>query len=149
MVHAFTASEGFALLALLFVGGLCGLRMCRAMLRSPTAFDLRREAAIAMTKPASFSSLNSHQQAAVFRALSECGPRRAASMQSGRLAGSLSHPRCTEHHMQAGRRVVPSSTAPDTASSQVVKASVHVCSRSVQQDAERSRWVTRSGALRV
>ncbi|MNV79380.1 hypothetical protein D3C71_1729300 [compost metagenome] len=81
MVHAFTASEGFALLALLFVGGLCGLRMCRAMLRSPTAFDLRREAAIAMTKPASFSSLNSHQQAAVFRALSECGPRRVASIQ--------------------------------------------------------------------
>ena len=149
MGHAFTASEGFALLALLFVVGLFGLRMCRAMLRSATASDLRREAVISMLRPASFSSLNSHQQAAVFRALSECGPRRAASMQLAPSAGCQSGPRCIEVRVQAGLHVRHSSAVHDTASSQAAVSPAHVHSLSSHRDAERSRWVTRSGALRV
>ena len=81
MVHASTGLEAWMLLAALFVVGCFGLRMCRAMLRSQTASGLRLEAATSMLKRESFCSLSSHQQAAVFRALSECGPRRVASIQ--------------------------------------------------------------------
>lgn len=61
--------------AVLFVVGVYGLHTCRAMLRSRTAFDLQREAVIAMTRQASFSNLSTHQQAAVLAALYACGPR--------------------------------------------------------------------------
>lgn len=51
--------------------------------------------------------------------------------------------------MQAGLHVRQSPAVPDTASSQAAASPAHVHSLSSQQDAERSRWVTRSGALRV
>ena len=74
-------------LALLSSAGFCGLRMCRGMLRSKTASDLRREAATSMLRPASFLNLSSHQQAAVFLALSECGLPHGLSMRQARFHG--------------------------------------------------------------
>ena len=47
MEQEFTQSGAWMLLALLSNAGFFGLRMCRAMLRSTTAFDLRQEAASA------------------------------------------------------------------------------------------------------
>ena len=73
MVHEFTALAAWTSLAGVSVAGYFGLRMCRAMLQSPTATDLRREAALSMLTQANTSRLNSHQLAAVFRDLSECG----------------------------------------------------------------------------
>lgn len=51
--------------------------------------------------------------------------------------------------MQADHHTRPSPAVHDTASSQAAASPVHVNSLSSQKDAERSRWVTRSGALRV
>lgn len=73
MVHEFTVLAAWMSLAGVSVAGFFGLRMCRVTLRSPTATDLRRAAALSMLTPANTSRLNSHQQAAVFRDLSECG----------------------------------------------------------------------------
>lgn len=73
MVHEFTVLAAWMSLAGASVAGFFGLRMSRAMLRSPTATDLRREAALSMLTPANISRLSSHQQAAVFRDLSACG----------------------------------------------------------------------------
>lgn len=72
-----TAVAALIQMAVLFAVGCFGLRMCRAMLLSKTDTDLRREAVTVVMKQESFSCLNSHQQAAVFRALSACGTRRA------------------------------------------------------------------------
>ena len=91
MEHAFTAPGAWTLLAAVSAAGYCGLLMCRAMLRSPTASDLRREAAIEMMKRESFSCLNSHQQAAVFAALSASGTPREKSTPQGRSHGSQTH----------------------------------------------------------
>ena len=88
MEHAFMGLGAWTLLAVVSAGGFCGLLMCRAMLRFQTASSLRREAAIEMMKRESFSCLNSHQQAAVFRALSESAPRHDASTHPGRSLGS-------------------------------------------------------------
>lgn len=73
MVHEFMVSVALMKLAAAFVGGCCGLLMCRAMLRSPTASSVRREAALSMLKPGNCYFLNSHQRAAVFRDLSASG----------------------------------------------------------------------------
>lgn len=51
--------------------------------------------------------------------------------------------------MQTESRCAASSTAIDTASTQRVCLPSQRVSQSSQGDAERSRWVTRSGALRV
>lgn len=88
MVHEFTALAAWMSLAGVSVAGCFGLLMCRAMLRSPTASSLRREAVSSIIKRESFSCLNSHQQAAVFRALSESAPREGASTLPGRSPGS-------------------------------------------------------------
>lgn len=87
MVHEFMGQGAWTLLAALSVVGFFGLRMCRAMLRSQTAFDLRREAVISMTRQASFYSLSSHQQAAVFAALYASAPRPERSTPQGRFHG--------------------------------------------------------------
>ena len=92
MVHEFTAAAAWTMLAAVSAAGYFGLRMCRAMLRSPTASDLRREAAIEMMKRESFSSLNSHQQAAVFAALSASGTPREKSTLQGLSRGFQTHP---------------------------------------------------------
>ena len=92
MEHAFTAPGAWTLLAAVSAAGYCGLLMCRAMLLSPTASDLRREAAIEMMKRESFSSLNSHQQAAVFAALSASGTPREKSTLQGLSRGFQTHP---------------------------------------------------------
>lgn len=96
MVHAFTASEGFALLALLFVAGLFGLRMCRATLRSPTAIALRMEAVFSMLKQDSYSSLSTPQRAVVLAALyaSETPPE--LSTQRARSRGLHNTQRCID-----------------------------------------------------
>lgn len=91
MEHAFTAPGAWTLLAAVSAAGFFGLRMSRAMLQSPTASDLRREAAIEMMKRESFSSLNSHQQAAVFAALSASGTPRERSTPQGRFRGFQTH----------------------------------------------------------
>ncbi len=88
MVLVSTVQGALILLAALSVVGFYGLRMCRAMLRSPTHIDLRRVAVMSMLKQESFSCLNSRQQAAVFRALSECGTPPGASTHLARLAGT-------------------------------------------------------------
>lgn len=88
MVHEFTALAAWMSLAGASVAGCCGLLMCRAMLLSPTASSLRREAVLSIKKQESFCSLNSHQQAAVFRALSESAPRQDVSTHPGRSLGS-------------------------------------------------------------
>lgn len=74
-------------LALLLSAGAFGLLMCRATLRSTTDSDLRLVAVTAMIKPGSFSSLSSHQQAAVFRALCESGARLDPSKPLGLFPG--------------------------------------------------------------
>lgn len=51
--------------------------------------------------------------------------------------------------MKAGLHVRQSPAVHDTDTSQAAASPAHVHSLSSQQDAERSRWVTRSGALRV
>lgn len=79
MEHEFTAAAAWTMLAAAAAVGCFGLRMCRAMLRSASAGDLRRAAVIEMMRRESFFCLNSHQQAAVFAALSECGIPRASS----------------------------------------------------------------------
>jgi len=73
--------------AVLFAAGFFGLLMCRAMLRSQTDFDLRREAVMSMTKQESFCLLNSHQQAAVFAALYASAPRHERSTPQGLSRG--------------------------------------------------------------
>ena len=88
MVHEFTVLAALMNLAAIFVVGCCGLLMCSAMLLSQTASSLRREAVLSITKQESFSCRNSHQQAAVFRALSESAPRQGASTHPGRSPGS-------------------------------------------------------------
>ena len=88
MVHEFTALAAWITLAGASVAGCFGLLMCRAMLLSLTASSLRREAVLSIMKQESFCSLNSHQQAAVFRALSESAPRQGASTLPGRSLGS-------------------------------------------------------------
>lgn len=92
MAQEFTAAGAWTLLAAVSAAGFFGLRMCRAMLLSPTASDLRREAAIEMMKRESFSSLSSHQQAAVFLALSASGTPRERSTPQGRFRGSQTPP---------------------------------------------------------
>ena len=91
MVHEFTAVEAWTLLAAVSAVGFFGLRMCRAMLLSKTATDLRREAAIEMMKRESFSCLSSHQQAAVFAALSVSATPHERSTPQGRFRGSQTH----------------------------------------------------------
>lgn len=88
MVLVYTVQGALILLVALFVVGFCGLRMCRAMLRSPTHIDLRRAAVSSMLKPGSFSCLNSHQRAAVFVALYECGTRQDVLKRPGLFRGS-------------------------------------------------------------
>ena len=88
MEHAYMVLEALTLLDVLFVVGFCGLLMCRAMLLSPTASSLRREAGLSITRQESFSCLNSHQQARGFLALSESAPRQDASTHPGRSPGS-------------------------------------------------------------
>lgn len=88
MVHEFTALAAWITLAGASVAGFCGLLMCRAMLLSPTASSLLREAVLSIIKQESFSCLNSHLQAAVFIALSEFAPRQGASTLLGRSLGS-------------------------------------------------------------
>ena len=92
MVHESTAAAGLILLVAVSAAGYFGLRMCRAMLLSPTASDLRREAAIEMMKRESFSCLNSHQQAAVFTALSASGTPREKSTLQGLSRGFQTQP---------------------------------------------------------
>ena len=88
MVHEFTELAALMNLAGASVAGCFGLLMCRAMLLSATASSLRREAVLSITKQESISCLNSHQRAAVFRALSESVPRHDASTLPGRSLGS-------------------------------------------------------------
>ena len=87
MEHAFMGLGAWTLLAVVSAGGFCGLLMCRAMLRFQTASSLRREAAIEMMKRESFSSLSSHQQAAVFAALSASVTPHERSTRQGRSRG--------------------------------------------------------------
>lgn len=87
MVHEFTALAAWITPAGASVAGCCGLLMCRAMLRFQTASSLRREAAIEMMKRESFSSLSSHQQAAVFAALSASVTPHERSTRQGRSRG--------------------------------------------------------------
>ena len=88
MVHEFTVLAAWMSLAGASVAGFCGLLMSRAMLLSPTASSLRWEAVLSIMKQESFSFLNSHQQAAVFRALSESAPRQGASTRLVLFLGS-------------------------------------------------------------
>lgn len=87
MEHAYTALGALTLWAVLFVAGCCGLAMFKAMHPSLTASGLRREAVISMTRQASFCSLNSHQQAAVFAALYASEPPPERSTPQGRSRG--------------------------------------------------------------
>ena len=97
MEHAFTAPGAWTLLAAASAAGFFGLRMCRAMLLSKTATDLRREAAIEMMKRESFSSLSSHQQAQVLRALSASAPPREPSTQQAPFPGfTMPQKHCSE-----------------------------------------------------
>ena len=92
MAHEFTAVAAWTMLAAVSAAGYFGLRMCRAMLRYQTDTDLRREAVTAVMKQESFSCLNSHQQAAVFAALSASGTPRERSTPQGRFRGSQTPP---------------------------------------------------------
>lgn len=87
MEHEFMGQGALILLAVVSAAGFFGLRMCREMLRSMTASDLRREAAISMIQRANFYRLSSHQLALVFHDLSESGPRRDASRPRVRSPG--------------------------------------------------------------
>lgn len=69
MVLEFMDAAALTLPGVAFVAGLCGLRMCRAMLTSPNAGDLRRAADMKTQLLANCSSLSSRQQEAVLRAL--------------------------------------------------------------------------------
>ena len=88
MELAYMVLEALTLLDVLFVVGFCGLLTCRAMRPSRTTLNVRREAALQMLKPGNCYSLNSHQQAAVFSALSESAPRQGASTHPGLSLGS-------------------------------------------------------------
>ena len=96
MVLASTVSGAWTLLALLSSVGVFGLLMCRAMLRSPTASDLRRVADIATMQLASCSSLSTRQREAVFLALSASAPRLEPSMLLARSRGFRQAKPCTE-----------------------------------------------------
>ena len=88
MVPEYMAVEAWMLLGAVCVVGSIGLRMCRAMLHAQTALDLKRAAALSMLKPGSSYRLSSHQRAAVFALLSECGEPLASSTPPGRSRGS-------------------------------------------------------------
>lgn len=97
MEHEFTVLAAWMSLAGASVAGYFGLRMCRAMLQSPTATDLRREAALSMLTQANTSRLNSHQLAAVFRDLSECGTSPGRLTRQARSLGGTPEQWCIEH----------------------------------------------------
>lgn len=87
MVLEFMGQGAFLSLVVLFVAGCCGLRMCGAMLRSQTALSLRQEAVLSIIRQESFCYLSTHQQAAVFRALSASDTPRERLTPQALLAG--------------------------------------------------------------
>ena len=91
MVHEFMALEAWMNLAAASVAGCCGLLMCRAMLRCPTASSLRAEAAISMIRQGNAYCLNSHQLAAVSLDLFECGTPPERSIRLGPFPGLNPH----------------------------------------------------------
>lgn len=92
MALAFTAVAGLISLLAAFAAGCFGLLMCRAMLRSPTASDLRREAVSSMLRQANTSNLTTPQRAAVLRAFCASEIRQGASSHPARSRGSLRRP---------------------------------------------------------
>lgn len=65
MVHEFPGMVASMATVAIFAAGYCGLLICRETLRSVSASDLRREAAMSMLTMVASYALNSRLQAAV------------------------------------------------------------------------------------
>lgn len=87
MAHESTVQVALIFTVAVFAAGCCGLRMCAAMLRSTTASDLRREAAMSMLIQANTLPLSTHRRAVVSTLLSECARPHGKSILPGHSAG--------------------------------------------------------------